>query len=190
VVFGFIASFIIMWEAATPGFSCRHLWLLGVFIAWLFSAFFTFFTWCILPRFLPKDLRERYKFSNVHWWVVLIKDFSIGLPSIAMIFLSTAGLFNSCYCWSVTLTLHEMASFPLNTDPGYVARNKGIYPAAVGICLALELGLVWAVVHFWRRGLAVMRWGEGHKRQEWLNTLGNLELRARRENMFLFWNPV
>jgi hypothetical protein len=183
VVFGFIGAFVILWNASTPGFSCRHLWLIGVFIAWIASACLTWLS-SLIP-YLQK--------GNRHWWFVLLKDFVIGIPSILMVFLSTVGYFNSCYCWSVSLSLRKLAYFPLNTDPGYEEMNKKLYPIVVGVCVGVEIIFVCVVVFCWRRGLAVMRWGETRKQKEWLDVVAEGEaedeLQHGTKNMFIFWAP-
>ncbi|KAH0558595.1 hypothetical protein GP486_004752 [Trichoglossum hirsutum] len=192
VIFGFIPAFYIHWKANPSGFSCRHFWITGVFSAWIISAVFTsashgFGAW-IYNRIFKSHLRRWAKY-NYNWWLIYAKDALIGLGSIMMVFLSVVGLFNSCFCWSLTLWIGEAAAYvPLNTGPLYNTYKATVYPKVVGIFVGLQLLLVLAVVVLLRHGLVVMRWGEKHKRREWEAMMG--EWRLERRNLFLFWKPT
>ena len=89
VLCGFIGGFLILWYQLPTGFNCRHIWLLGVALLWCGS---TFFTW----------LTHQVKLATgtYHWRLTLIKDAFVAVPSFLAMFLSGAGLFNSCWCWS------------------------------------------------------------------------------------------
>ena len=177
VIFGFVPAFYIHWMAVPNGLGCRHFWILGVFFAWIVSAVFTTASYWWL---------RRSGRVNLHFWVVFVKDALIGLSSITVVFLSVVGLFNSCVCWSLSHWLGgELARFPLNKHPLYLEYKKGIFPIVVGVFVGLQFLFVLAVVTLMWRGLAVMRWGETHKRKEWQNLMGSWRLEAR--NLFLFW---
>ncbi|KAF3196903.1 hypothetical protein TWF679_003898 [Orbilia oligospora] len=155
VIFGFIPAFYIHWMAAPNGFSCRHFWIIGVSFAWAISPIIT----ATLQTF------TRYKL----WvWFILVKDILIGFGSIIMLLLSVAGLFNSCLCWSLYLSLGEaLAYFPLNTTPIYALYGRTIYRDIIISFLAAQIFFVIVVVVFFRRGLWLWRYGEDPKRAVW-----------------------
>ena len=156
VTLGFITGFYTLWRAVPDGFSCRHWWLIDVYISWIFSAAITTIT-----NSLSKN-------GNTLWWVILAKDSVFGLASLLMVFLSATGLYNSCRCWSLNDWLGwEDSYLPLNSDPEYVKRDKGEYLIIVFVCIGLQVAIPSLAIIFLRHGLAVMRWGEGHKREEW-----------------------
>ncbi|KAK6342893.1 hypothetical protein TWF718_008274 [Orbilia javanica] len=155
VIFGFIPAFYIHWMAYPNGFSCRHLWIIGVFCAWIISPILT-----TISQALTK-----YKY----WiWFILAKDTLIGFGSVLILSLSVAGLYNSCFCWSLTLWLGEAnAYFPLNTTPVYALYGRTIYLYTIISFLLAQIAFVIVVAVFFRRGLWLWRYGEDRKRAIW-----------------------
>jgi hypothetical protein len=99
--------------------------------------------------------------------LVLIKDVSIAIPSIIVIFLSSSSLFNSRFCWSGFFYYHSSARVPLNINPFYDYKDDTMYPAIVAICLFLQIFTFAFIAISWRDGLRVMRWGEKARQEEW-----------------------
>jgi hypothetical protein len=79
--FGMIAGFIIVWNTLPTGFNCRHLWMIGIFVAWYFSVFVT---WILNSSQIVT--------GKYHWRFVLVKDALIAIPTVIIIFLSSSGL--------------------------------------------------------------------------------------------------
>lgn len=157
---GMTGGFIIVWYTLPNGFNCRHFWMLGIFLAWLFSAFIT--TLSHSPSFIT---------GKYHWRFVLFKDALIAIPSVLIIFLSSSGLFNSCFCWSGWLTYGKNgARVPLVTDGFYEIKDRTLYPGVVGITIFLQIGVAVGVWWGWRNGLWLARWSEAvrHREAEWV----------------------
>jgi hypothetical protein len=156
IFIGTIGGFIIIWYTDPIGFNCRHLWLIGIFIAWFVSVFVTWFSYT-----------SCFTTGKYHWRFVLIKDACIAISSIIVIFLSSSGLFNSCFCWSGFYYYHGSAHVPLNVNPFYDYKDGTMYPAVVAICLFLQIFTFALIARSWREGLRVMRWGEKTRHKEW-----------------------
>ena len=156
VCISFMGGFAILWYSLPVGLNCRHTWLCGIFLAWIFSAVLT---WCC---YTPKFATGKY-----HWRFVLVKDTCVALPSIIVIFLSACGLFNFCYCWGGFLFSPRYAHVPLNSDSFYKHNDQTTYPAIVGVCTAFQLVMFGVIVGIWRRGLKVLRWSERVRSEEW-----------------------
>lgn len=165
IVIGMTGSFIIIWNTLPIGFTCRHFWVIGVFTSYFISAFITW---------VSKS--DRFATGSYHWHFVLYKDGVFGLTSLFMIFLSSAGLFNSCYCFSGVFQYHSESRVVLDSDPFYERKNKTLYPAVVAICLSLQLAVFAGIVWRWWKGLQVMRWSEGARAEEWRAAGGNDQL--------------
>lgn len=156
ICIGMTGGFIIIWYTDPIGFDCRHLWLIGIFIAWFLSAFITWLSYT--PCFAT---------GKYHWRFILIKDAFIATSSIIVIFLSSSGLFNSCFCWSGIFYYRGSARVPLNINPFYDYKDGTLYPAVVAICLFLQIFTFAVIAISWRNGLRVMRWGEETRHEEW-----------------------
>jgi hypothetical protein len=156
---GMTGGFIIIWYTLPNGFNCRHFWLIGIFVAWHLSAFLTWLS------YTPKFTTGKY-----HWHLILVKDAAIAIPSIVVIFLSSCGLFNSCFCWSGFFYYRDKARVPLNSDPFYQHNDRTIYPAVVAICLFFQCAVFLVVTVVWRKGLGIMRWSEQARHHEWETT--------------------
>jgi hypothetical protein len=151
-----IGGFIIIWNTLPNGFNCRHFWLIGIFTTWCISALITRIS--NSPSFLT---------GKYHWRFVLIKDFIVALSSMVVIFLSSSGVFNSCFCWSGYFYYGRKNAFlPLNSDPFYEKNDRTIYPAIVGVTLILHFCTFGAIAVFGRKGLKLMRWSEMERHEE------------------------
>ena len=156
VVRGLIAVFPVALACATAfrvdytapsWFSCRAATTLCSFGGWLLSWIFT----SIATSYLCRD----------HcWFVIFVKDILIGIPILLFILLSTAGLFNSCYCVSGAIIRGKIkACIDLNPVSLYPHNNYNIYPWTVGIGLFLQM-LVVPVLGLWvqRQGFKTIWW--------------------------------
>lgn len=108
------------------------------------------------------------------WHIMLIKDAVVGLGGLAVIFLSTAGVFNNCWCWSAYMWHRWIpgdwgreAFVSLNSKKEYLKRADHVYAPVVAACLAAQLLFVLGVVVFWWDGVGVVRWNETRRRREW-----------------------
>jgi len=156
VVLGLIAVFPIALACATAfrvdytaptWFSCRAVTVLGSFGGWLLSWIFT----SIATSYLHRDHR---------WFFIFVKDILIGTPILLFILLSTAGLFNSCYCVSGAIFRGKIKAFiDLNPVSLYPHSDYNIYPWTVGIGLFLQM-LVVPVLGLWvqRQGFKTIWW--------------------------------
>lgn len=156
VVLGLIAVFPIALSCATAfrvdytapsWFSCRAVTVLGSFGGWLLSWIFT----NIATSYLCRDHR---------WFFIFVKDILIGTPILLFILLSTAGLFNSCYCVSGAIFRGKIkARIDLNPVSLYPHNGYNIYPWTVGIGLFLQM-LVVPVLGLWvqRQGFKTIWW--------------------------------
>jgi hypothetical protein len=86
VVISCITAFVIIWFTPTIGLGCRTLWVLGLSVGLLLSPVLTW----VLSRITGGKLR---------WYLTIAKDTIIGIGCIAVILLSSIGIFNTCWCW-------------------------------------------------------------------------------------------
>jgi hypothetical protein len=170
-------AFAILWYAVPEGLSCRHVWVIGVFVLWIFSALFTSMVYIWF-----KDRLNRHSL----WLIVLIKDSIIGFIGLIIIFLSTAGLFNNCWCWSAYIVRGHNAYVPLNTDDQYNLNAAKIYSIIVSLCIGLQLLFFGGLMYWWRQGLELVRWTETRRRKEWRHETDE-EVKYNNENFLLFW---
>lgn len=161
ICIGMSGAFIIIWHTLPVGLACRHLWVLSVFTLYFLSATITWFSYS-----------KKIVTGVYHWHFVLWKDALIGITSLLIIFLSSSGLFNSCYCFSGSFYHRDRAHIPLNSDPFYERKNNTIFPAVVTICLFLELAVFATIAKVWWNGLQVMRWSEKARAEEWKGARG------------------
>ena len=152
----FLGGFIILWWSLPTGFNCRHTWLIGIFLAWITSAYLTRLSY--LPNIAT---------GNFHWRFTLAKDALIAGPSILVIFLSACGLYNYCKCWGGFLRGRKHGRILLSSDAYYIHNDHSVYPIVVGICTFLQLVVFSSIVLIWRRGLRLFRWSENARHEEW-----------------------
>ncbi|KAI9776737.1 MAG: hypothetical protein M1839_009381 [Geoglossum umbratile] len=164
-------AFVIIWFTPPNGLNCRHVWVLGIFFLWLVSTFTTTATYELFvhdPLLHSGGGRAMHNYGKrvKHWYWILIKDSVIAFVSLNTIFLSSAGLFNTCTCWSGIFRFgREKARIPMNVVPIFKEYDEGIYPIVVGICLGLQVLFFILVTIKTGRGLRVMRWSETEKRR-------------------------
>ena len=151
---GFIGGFMILWYLPPPGFNCRHTWLIGIFVAWVVSAFITSYSY----RFIQ---------GRIHWQFVLLKDTVVAVPSITIIFLSACGLFNSCYCWSSSFHGRNDPHVLISTDSYFERKDHTTYPLIVGVCITFQLLLFGIIGMNYGCGLQLFRWSELARSKEW-----------------------
>lgn len=152
-----MAAFTIIWFTPPNGVNCRHTWIFGIFLAWILSALVTSVT---CESFVHRNNTR----AKRHWHWILIKDTIIALVSLTVIFLSSAGLFNTCYCWSGIWRFgSEKANVLMNTKPIFQKNGRGVYPTTVALCLAAQVLFFTLIAIRSGRGLRVIRWSETEK---------------------------
>lgn len=169
-----------MHYAVPPRFSCRNVWMAGVYVVWFVSAILTAMAYVFFGKRVS---------GHVLWICVLIKDFVVGSGSLFLILGSAVGLFNSCYCWSLSLTKgEEDAVVPLDTDAYYTDNTRKIYSYAVWGCIGLETGLYAFIIYRWWDGVKLVRWRESRRRKEWVHEAGkDGDHIMRRDSNFLLF---
>lgn len=161
ICIGMTGCFVIIWYTLPVGLACRHFWVIAVFILYFISASITWVSHS-----------KNFATGTYHWHFVLWKDGLIGITSLLMIFLSSSGLFNSCFCVSGFFYYRGGGHVPLNADPFYERKNNTVYPAVVTICLVLELLVFGLITRIWWNGLQVMRWSEKARAERWKDVGG------------------
>lgn len=175
-VSGVVSACIILWYAYPSGFGCRHIVVLGLFFLWILSAFLTHITY----RLLQKSVKR-------HWWFVAIKDCIIGSATIVGVIVSVISVFNSCYCWSLKMSLGKNAYVPTCVEDRYSSYSGSFFPIVVAVCIFIQISIYVTIIYVWRRGLGIVRWPEKLRRNVW-------ELEAERwrdhhGNFLLFRTP-
>jgi hypothetical protein len=127
-------------------FSCRAVTVLTSAGGWLLSWILT----TLATKYIHRDHR---------WTFIFFKDLLIGSLNLAFIFLSTAGLFNSCYCISGALFRGESKAFVDLNPVSIYPDNNVVYRWTVGIGLFLQM-LVVPVLVLWaqRKGFRTIWW--------------------------------
>lgn len=170
-------AFDIMWYAVPTGFSCRNVWVVAIFSLYIFSAAYT----SLVYQHWAQKVGQ-----HGLWLRVLVKDLIIGIGSLLMIFLSTAGAFNNCWCWSRGIILGKNGFVPLNTDKGYKERAQHNYSIAVGMCLGIQILFYFGLVFWWHHGVKLVRWAESRRRREWGQEMSG-DVVWKEDNYLLFW---
>ena len=143
----------ILWNTPPNGLNCRNIMIIMITIIWFLSAFLT---WSIA--------KIQWFQEQTHWYLILTKDAVIAIPCIVVLFLSSAGLFNSCYCWSGVLYLGQsQAHVPLNANEVFEYNNRRLYPGLVAGCLSMQILIFAYIIFIGNRGLKVMRWSGKEK---------------------------
>ena len=177
VFISFAFGFPILWLQPPQGLNCRSFLLIGITSLWLVSAAISWGTWSYMPWF--RDTVNRHW----HWRLTLLKDTIFGLGCLVMIFLSSAGLFNTCWCWSERLYYHDQAHVPLNIDGIYVTLEAKNYPMLASVCIVLE-GLSFVLMYFGlRKGFKLFRWSEVEITKEFIDQAG-ASLKPKRPFLF------
>lgn len=172
-----VASFIIMYYAVPVGFSCRSIWVVCFFALYIVSV--------ALTTLLYRRCGHRFT-GHTLWRMVLIKDLIIAIGTISTIFLSTAGLFNTCWCWTRAIFLgKDHGSWPMNSDADYEENTKNYYSISVGLCLGAHVVFYLGLVLWFRRGIKVVRWTESRRRVEWEHEMPQRMAQLRQDNYLL-----
>ncbi|KAF7505125.1 hypothetical protein GJ744_001265 [Endocarpon pusillum] len=157
VFVSFIFGLAIILKTPPFGFNCRSFMLFSVLLAWLLSACFTHVSW-----------KLGWLGDRGHWFLILWKDVAVAVLTILLIFLSSVGLFNTCYCWSFKLSKGENAHVPLNVDSVFDHLFKKDYKILVVLCIFLQFAFFILMYVVERPGLKLMRWPEREKQMEFL----------------------
>ncbi|KAL3452747.1 hypothetical protein BJX65DRAFT_302656 [Aspergillus insuetus] len=152
-------SVTLIWVTPTIGFDCRSLMMVAIAILWLLSCGITFLTYT-----------TRLADGVYHYRLTLIKDALIGVPVLAVIVLSSCGIFNSCFCWSAVFSRRGGAYVVLDDrdERGFNARTW--YPALVGACLGLQMAVFFGMMWMMRHGEVIFGRDEEQKQEDWLET--------------------
>lgn len=206
VLLSAIAASGIMWYAVPAGFSCRNVWIVAIFFLWIASAAITTgaHVWidrktrkretawgldesrdCFLPSTGDSDGSETDIERRIWKWIIL-KDAIVAIVCGLRIFLSTAGVFNSCYCWTDYMTKKDRAVIPMNTDEINIERAQSIYSGIIITCIGLQVLFFFAIAWYWRRGLSLVRWHEEDRLREWEYETGENTLWSPLK-YFIFW---
>lgn len=110
----------------------------------------------------------------------------IAVSCVLIIFLSTVGLFNNCWCWSVYMTRQELAVVPLNTETTYEDRATDTYSAIVAASIGAQVLFFLSVTWHWRHGLGLVHWHEKDRRREWAHESDDKVLWYPK-SFLLFW---
>ncbi|EPE36522.1 hypothetical protein GLAREA_08685 [Glarea lozoyensis ATCC 20868] len=149
VLFSTITGLSIIWHLPPAGVNCRWFVLLGISYLYFISTLIT------QASYVLSSKKSRL------WRMIMCKDVVIAVPTVILLFLSSSGLFNTCWCWSgVMMHLHsrEKAKVGLNTDLSFRPYITRLYPALFGICLTLQmLTFMVMFINGWK-GLTLMRW--------------------------------
>jgi hypothetical protein len=158
VLISFIFGSAIIWKTPPYGFNCRSLLLLGITLLWFLTAFLTQATWRLFGHLISR---------RGHWHLVFWKDIAVAVPSVLLIFLSSAGLFNTCYCWSFRISKGRTgAHVPLNVTSEFDRLDGKLYPILVALCLFLQFALFFAMRRVGRPGFQLLRWPETERQRE------------------------
>ena len=147
----------ILYLSPPNGFNCRGLMIVIMTAAYLLSPCLTALIWHSNKFAAKKKL----------WYIILAKDILIGVPIIVMIFLSSAGQFNSCSCWSASYTRGKDAYIPLNTLAEFQWKDDYVFPWFVAVCLLLQGFSFGGMLYVGRRGLRLMRWSEQDRQRKY-----------------------
>lgn len=158
IVSTIIAS-LILWDTPPVGINCRNVLIFSLASTWFLSFLVT---WSCSHSFI----RSRVQESTI-WRCILAKNAVIAIVSVLLIFLSSCGIFNSCWCWSAPYSLGSSRHVALNPVPFLDYNYKTVYPALVGVCLGLQILIFSVMIWSGWDGLKLMRWSEEARRSEW-----------------------
>ncbi|RYP89793.1 hypothetical protein DL770_004087 [Monosporascus sp. CRB-9-2] len=200
-----VSASAIIWYAVPEGFSCRNVWVVVFFFLWIVSAAVTTGAYVWVDRRVSKeqeeedecaagsaplrDRRRRRRHGNLEcrlWRWIVLKDAVIAVSCGVTVFLSTAGIFNNCWCWSIYMTKHEAAVIPMNTNRTYEERAVRLFSVVVISCIGLQVLFFLAIAWWWRRGLSLARWHEADRLREWAQETG-YEVQWSPRNRLIFW---
>jgi hypothetical protein len=170
-----VTAFMIIWLTPTVGFTCRHVPLLSMFGIWIISAAIGRWTWKTVAT------------GKYHWYFMLAKDSIISSASLIMVFLQSAGIFNSCFCWGSVYSLGPRAYVQLDADRDRKRNAKTVYPALVWTCLGLQTMIFMLALRMSRRGRMMMRRSEKTKRDDFWNIHRGNDVRPEMQSAWNMW---
>lgn len=133
----------VLWTSPT-NLTCRHFLVLSVFILWLLSSLLTF----LFARFSAPGT-----FPHQVYKTVFFKDAVVAIAALGFIIGSSCGLFHNCWCSG----LGSGGRVYLNPAEEFGFNNRVYYPAWVGGCFGLQLGVFGVVRWGWgRSGFGIM----------------------------------
>ena len=167
VAIAFGTAFAIL-DTGPTHFSCRHFLVISVSSVWLISAIST----SLLSR-------ATFATGKYLWYIILIKDAVIAIPTIALIVASSCGLWSTCYCSSGALVYGERgARVPLNPTHMFDRNNGVIYPAMVTTCLSFQICAFGVMLWVGWPGFRALWWSKDEKRaaseltrQPWVSSI-------------------
>ncbi|KAF2429738.1 hypothetical protein EJ08DRAFT_650194 [Tothia fuscella] len=149
-----ITAFLEIWYTPTIGLTCRHFPPMAITLAWICSAALT-------------ETSSHFLTGIYHWRFVILKDTFIALPALGLIFLSSSGLFNSCWCWS-SIYSRGLANALILVDPDPIRKRNAetIYPGLVASCLFLQASVFLIMISLSKRGRSLLRRVEKIKEED------------------------
>ena len=147
VAFASAAAFAIL-DTGPSYFSCRHILVISLFIAWVLSTVSTsWISWSTLGT------------AKSRWYLILIKDTIIASSALTLIIASSCGLWKTCYCWSGAL-VHGTSRAQCQLMPTSIfdRNNKVIFPAMVTTSLCLQVLTFAAMLWVAWPGFRAMWW--------------------------------
>ncbi|RYP33486.1 hypothetical protein DL767_004764 [Monosporascus sp. MG133] len=197
-----VSASAIIWYAVPEGFSCRNVWVVVIFFLWVVSAAITTGGYVWVDGRVAKEQEEegecdagsaplwdRRRHGDLEcrlWQWIVLKDAVIAVSCGVTVFLSTAGIFNSCWCWSMYMTKHEAAVVPMNNRRTYEERAVRLFSVITISCIGLQVLFFLALAWWWRRGLSLARWHEADRVREWAQETG-YEVQWSPQNRLIFW---
>jgi hypothetical protein len=127
-------------------FSCRATLIWSSLALWFMSSVATM---CM-----------RGSLGRHSWLFILLKDIVVATPILVLIWLSSCGYFNSCYCSSGALFRRSHAQVDLNPVSFFRLNNRVIYPATVTAGLGLQMLVPVLVRWVQLRGFKTMWWSD------------------------------
>jgi hypothetical protein len=181
-----VGAFLITWYAIPVGLSCRHIWQFVIFVLWILSALFTSSVYMICTK-RYKGNRRRMDWEKVVWRTVLVKDGIICVGTLLIILLSTAGIFNDCWCWSAYMYRRKDAYVPLDTDQKYIQNGAHIYSIVVGVVIGLQVIFYGGILAWSWHAVKLVRWSEDRRRWGWKQEMGTKDVEYSNDLEMLFW---
>ena len=137
-----VGAVLISYSTPTNGIGCRTVHQLSFLASWILSA--------LLTWVFGHITRSSYS----HWRLTLFKDTMIFIPQAVSFCGAFVGWYNSCYCWSAAISLHDKAYVVLNPITQIRTVSMQQWAIIAGVVLALHfffIALVWGyyapVVH-------------------------------------------
>jgi hypothetical protein len=155
-----VTSLVVMWHLPPPSPNCRWFVLLGISVVYIASAGFTAYSYHLILSFSPRAKPQS------HLLLTLVKSAIIAIAALLLLFLSSAGLFNTCLCWSGYLKLGRLgARIPIVADISFRPYIKRLYPALFYGCLVLQMVIFGFMIVISWDGIKTMRWSERERRR-------------------------